>query len=227
MNFLAETKEIACVKVGVYLPWRRRNEQRQYQQQVEVNPSRARSCQSPAARRCSTGECDLGEFRLALSFLYINAAIACPDLTPGEKLVLVILANHADDKGFCFPSYGTLAQECSMTRRAVIRIVRALEVKQLLKRKKRFPSNGYNLLVTVCHQRGKGVVTQKTQVVTLQALGGDPMSPKPSVPVTINTKVFSKVNGELNHQPDPDKWKKQLARYSKGDFSEDMPTISA
>lgn len=212
----------ACQSEGGGSGWPRRNEQRHNRYQVEVNPSRARSCLCPLRpRRCSASECDSGEFRLVLSFHYINAAIDCSGLTPGEKLVLLVLANHANDQGFCYPSFNTLAIECSMRRRSVIRIVKALEAKKLVERVKRYP---YNLLVTVCHQPKNPLVTKTTHVVTKSAKGSDRMSPKPSVTVTINTKDSFKSNGDSNRQSD---WKAKLARQSKGDFSEDAPTISA
>jgi len=180
---------------GECLPCQRRYEQRQFNNEfkVKIIPSHARSrvIASHWARRCSTGERDLGEFWPVLSFKHLNAAFNCSGLSVGEKLVLVALSNHANQKGFCFPSYSTLARECCMNRRSVMRIVRKLEDFKLIKRKKRYPSNGYQVLVTLCHH----LVTQTTQVVTLCASPGDPMSPKPSGTTTI-TKNFANMTAE-------------------------------
>lgn len=40
-----------------------------------------------------------------------------------RKLVLMKLADNADDNGFCWPSYKHLAQQCEMSRRTVMRHV--------------------------------------------------------------------------------------------------------
>ena len=43
-----------------------------------------------------------------------------------RKLVLLKLADNADDKGMCFPSYQYIADQCECSRRAVINHVNAL-----------------------------------------------------------------------------------------------------
>ena len=56
------------------------------------------------------------------------------DLSPAMRLVFTVLliGHHNVETGKCNPSYETLASECGMTRRAVIRIVGTLEAKGLL-----------------------------------------------------------------------------------------------
>lgn len=119
-----------------------------------------------------------------LSFKHINAVLELPEKSMAEKLVLLVLANHANEKGFCWPSYATLARECSMDRRSVMRVMVKLKASGLVRRERRFPSNGYYLLVTKGHQVRKQVVTGTTPLVTKSALAGDCRSPKPSVPLT-------------------------------------------
>lgn len=55
------------------------------------------------------------------------------NVTPREKLVLYRLACRIDRKTqTCDPSYATLAEDCALSRRTVIRLVRELERKGIL-----------------------------------------------------------------------------------------------
>jgi len=81
---------------------------------------------------------------------------------PTRKLILLMLANNANDEGYCWPSISTIARDCEIKKDAVIRNIRALEEAGLLKvvrRKKdgvNLP-NHYQLMVGV---REGGVVAQ-------------------------------------------------------------------
>jgi hypothetical protein len=44
-------------------------------------------------------------------------------LSPTPKLVLMVLADEADDDGYCFPSQRRLAAKCSITDRTVRRVL--------------------------------------------------------------------------------------------------------
>ena len=55
------------------------------------------------------------------------------DVTPAaKKLVLIALANRADEDGFCYPGYKRLSSQCSMARSTVILHVKALEEQGLI-----------------------------------------------------------------------------------------------
>ncbi len=45
-----------------------------------------------------------------------------------ERLMLLALADHADDKGWCFPSMARLAEKTCMTERGARKVIRRLEV---------------------------------------------------------------------------------------------------
>ena len=49
-----------------------------------------------------------------------------------ERLVLLALADNANDEGVCWPSLNTIARKCSLERRSVIRLVAQLVDKGLL-----------------------------------------------------------------------------------------------
>ena len=72
-------------------------------------------------------------------------------LSPAPKLVLMALADEANDGGFCFPSVAHLAQKCSIGERTVQRILRQLTqdglvgVEQRFRKDRARTSNGYRL----------------------------------------------------------------------------------
>src|SRR3990172_10417826 len=52
--------------------------------------------------------------------------------------LFVCLRYHSDEHDESFPSYDTITQETSMTRRRIAKAIRVLEASGLLARKKRF-----------------------------------------------------------------------------------------
>ncbi len=72
-------------------------------------------------------------------------------LPPMPKLVLMALADEADDSGFCFPSHRRLAWKCTTSERTVRRMVTLLASQHHLEIDPRFAkdgsrtSNGYRL----------------------------------------------------------------------------------
>ncbi len=72
-------------------------------------------------------------------------------LPPAPKLVLMALADEADDRGFCFPSHRHLANKCSISERSVRRMIALLAADHHLSIEHRFKkdrartSNGYRL----------------------------------------------------------------------------------
>jgi Helix-turn-helix domain len=64
------------------------------------------------------------------------------ELPPTPKLVLMALADIADDHGICWPSQNTLAKKCSTAERSVRRILLQLQASKLLFVESRFRPNG-------------------------------------------------------------------------------------
>ena len=62
--------------------------------------------------------------------------------SPISKLVLLKLADNADARGVCFPSFNYLAQYCEVSVRTVKRHVNELEKQGFVKRIKRFDDSG-------------------------------------------------------------------------------------
>ena len=64
------------------------------------------------------------------------------DLKPVPKLVLVVLADTANDQGICWPSIATLADKTGVTRRTVQRAIQLLIRRELITARKRYRSDG-------------------------------------------------------------------------------------
>lgn len=73
---------------------------------------------------------------------------------PARKLVLLKLADQANDNGLCWPSYATIASACEVDRRTVIRHIKQLEKDGFLRVEKTYNkdagknySNRYHLTI--------------------------------------------------------------------------------
>ena len=89
-------------------------------------------------------------------------------LTPTLKLVLMALADSADDQGVCWPSVSTLAKKCSVSTRTVRRSLRVLM--------------DSGMLIAEARRRGDGSSTSNRY--RLLIAGGDNMSPPRDAGVT-------------------------------------------
>jgi len=58
------------------------------------------------------------------------------NISPCEKMVLAILADKIDHKGFCYPSFNTLAKLSGYSRSTIIRTIKSLILQQLITVKK-------------------------------------------------------------------------------------------
>lgn len=88
-----------------------------------------------------------------MSFEAIRWAFA-QEIPGSEKLVLLVLANHADDERTCYPSMATIAKETGTSRCNVMRIVPKLENKGLVSVEKRITPYGksthiYTMIMTM------------------------------------------------------------------------------
>ena len=92
---------------------------------------------------------------------------------PLRKLVLLKLADNANDKGECFPSYQHIADQCEISRRAVMGHIQALEKAGYLKikRRKNGKENQSNVFYLTLKKGGESA-----------ALRGSELSAPPSEP---------------------------------------------
>ena len=82
------------------------------------------------------------------------------DLPPLDKIVLMAIADHADDDGYAWPGMKRIAEKCSMEKRTVQRHVERLQEQQLLKVESRqrndgsSSSNGYTVVMNGTKEEG-------------------------------------------------------------------------
>lgn len=113
------------------------------------------------------------------------------DLPTFEKLVLLALADCANDEGLCWPSIATLERKTNAGRRTVQRSIRALESAGILKRQE-VPGKGCKYYITLRQTdtgAGKSPVPESAPT-------GATVAPKPSR--TTSNKRASAI---------PDNWK--------------------
>ncbi len=91
-----------------------------------------------------------------MSIECLNQALKINGLSPTKKLVLVILANYADEKGTCYPSYKHLARMIGLeTTRTIQNAIKEFEDMGLLQIEHRkldnggYTSNRYHLSLNV------------------------------------------------------------------------------
>jgi len=72
-----------------------------------------------------------------MSFKAMSWAASTKTHTPIQKLILLLLADRANDDGFCFPSMKTIAEDACMSRSAVMENVKKLAAQGLINVTKR------------------------------------------------------------------------------------------
>jgi hypothetical protein len=65
------------------------------------------------------------------------------DLPEGDKLLLMALADHADDEGFCWPGQESLGRKIGRSERTVRERLKRLETKGFLSRRPRYNGSGH------------------------------------------------------------------------------------
>lgn len=80
-----------------------------------------------------------------MSVLFSAIAWATKVSPAARKIVLLKLADNANDKGLCWPSYDHLAAHCGMSKRSVQRHIDALEQSGFLERKRRYGGPNNNM----------------------------------------------------------------------------------
>jgi DNA-binding transcriptional MocR family regulator len=94
----------------------------------------------------------------------------CKSLHPYQQVIMAWLCKHANNDGYCFPSLATLAEECGMSKRSIIRHLEELEKMQYIKKNQRHTNEGDN--TSNMYQ-----VVLQSKVVSNSHQGGDTESP--------------------------------------------------
>jgi DNA-binding MarR family transcriptional regulator len=96
-----------------------------------------------------------------MSVQAIALSLKAQGLKPSEKLLLLALANYADDAMKCWPSHKTLAADTGLTQRTILTTFKRLEAAGLLARKPRPRADG----------------SRASDIITLK-LGGETIAPR-------------------------------------------------
>lgn len=91
----------------------------------------------------------------------ISSALHIRGVSPSEKLVLLVLANYADEGGCAYPSHRRLADETGLSDRTILTVMKTLEARGLLFRKERRRPDG----------------SRSSDLITL-TMGGETISPR-------------------------------------------------
>ena len=90
------------------------------------------------------------------------------DVSGSELLVLVALAEWADDEGLCWPSHDSIAKRARVSRRQVIRLVQSLVNRGLVEvDERRQRSNTYRLICDIAMSQEGVTSSQETHAKTL------------------------------------------------------------
>jgi len=117
---------------------------------------------------------------------------------PLRKLVLIKLADNANDSGECWPSYQHIADQCEISTRSVIRHIDALCEAGLLQKQHRPGPKGNSSNLYQITLRGD---RESLGVVTESHKGGDTVSPGGSDRESPRTShSFEPVNEPVNAQ---------------------------
>ena len=139
-------------------------------------------------------------------------------LESNKKLVMLAIADNANDQGYCYPSINTISQKTSLSRKTVIKHLKELEARKLLLSKKRSRKNGgrYTTIYIVypnlflqdldeelkekfLAKDSQGVEAtppiQGVEATPQTTIQGVEATPKPSLTL-FNHNLFSKLNKE-------------------------------
>ncbi len=136
------------------------------------------------------------------------------ELPAMQKIVLLMLANRTNhDTGLCFPSHDTLAKECGMDKRSVIRQIEKLEVVELLSVSR--STNKPNRYTLNLHSVRKSPSdTVSLLGVSESPLASDTKSPEPVINLkrtitTTDAEKFLNFDGLTAEQQECYQWAKQ------------------
>ena len=105
-----------------------------------------------------------------MSFRAMSWAASVKTHTPVQKLILLLLADRANDQGFCFPSMQTIADDACVSRQCVIENVKKLASQGLInvtRRTIKDEESGTNRQTSNLYHLNTGVVNMVDRVVNM------------------------------------------------------------
>ncbi len=113
-----------------------------------------------------------------MSFKYMAMAAEKKTGSPTKKLILLLLADRANDSGKCYPSLDTISADCELSKSAVVRNIKLLAEMGLIEIIHRSEGNVKLSNIYVLHLGG----------VVAQSYGGS--SSKPTKPINEPYSLF-------------------------------------
>ena len=130
-----------------------------------------------------------------MSMLLTAQAMKLKVGNPTRKLVLLKLADNANDKGECFPSYQHIADHCEVSRRSVISHIDALIKMGLVEKKLRKNQDGSSSNLYILHlEKGSENISPPSEQIS-------PPSENGSLPPSENISPITNhsINQSINH----------------------------
>ena len=167
-----------------------------------------------------------------MSMLLMVKAMQCKVGNATRKLVLLKLADNANDNGVCFPSYQHIADQCEITRRSAISHIEALIETGFVEKKTRKTPEGNtsNLYILHLDQGGENSAPPSEnfapEVVNNLHHSSENISPTPSE--NISPRTSHSINQSINHKKTTQKKPTELELLAEfgitGQLAEDFIT---
>ncbi|WKS98759.1 helix-turn-helix domain-containing protein [Gallibacterium salpingitidis] len=132
-----------------------------------------------------------------MSMLLMVKAMQCKVGNPTRKLVLLKLADNANDNGVCFPSYQHIADQCEITRRSAISHIDALVEAGFVEKKERTTKDGNTSNLYILHL-DQGSENSSPEGVKNLHHPSENISPPPSE--NISPRTSHSINQSVNHK---------------------------
>jgi hypothetical protein len=129
-----------------------------------------------------------------MSVQALSCAMGMSGVTASEKLLLLVLANYADDSMTCWPSHKRLADDTCLSQRTVLTLLKALEERGVVDRKERLRKDGSRSSDSITLHLSGEVISPPpeigdTGVGKLATPGGEMVSPLTTFEPTIEPSV--------------------------------------
>ncbi|MGY6772391.1 helix-turn-helix domain-containing protein [Gallibacterium sp. ZY190522] len=138
-----------------------------------------------------------------MSMLLMVKAMQCKVGNATRKLVLLKLADNANDNGVCFPSYQHIADQCEITRRSAISHIEALIETGFVEKKTRKTPEGNTSNLYVLHldrdSENSAPPSENDSLGVVKNLHhpSENISPTPSE--NISPRTSHSINQSINH----------------------------
>ncbi|POY44074.1 helix-turn-helix domain-containing protein [Avibacterium gallinarum] len=131
-----------------------------------------------------------------MSMLLMVKAMQCKVGNATRKLVLLKLADNANDDGVCFPSYQHIADQCEITRRSAISHIEALIEMGWIEKKERKTKEGNTSNLYILRLKKDG--EHSSPASENASPDSENISPPPSE--NISPRTSHSINQSINHK---------------------------